>query len=172
MLDKIIEQKKMRELIIDIMQAGFDVAMGGDAFATQKENKEWQKKEYDKVLEQFTKKIETALKETIEATKNEVESEILEIVIKNAGVKIKDMPAFPPAKIKVKDIIGLVIKIGITKVISEMLVEEIEEHHLDDCHSFDLDGKHYECSCGNDVLVKGFNQCCALQREKAKKLCQ
>jgi len=124
MLDKIIEQKKMRELIIDIMQAGFDVAMGGDAFATQKENKEWQKKEYDKVLEQFTKKIETALKETIEATCN------------------------------------------------AMLVEEIEEHHLDDCHSFDLDGKHYECSCGNDVLVKGFNQCCALQREKAKKLCQ
>jgi len=36
---------------------------------------------------------------------------------------------------------------------------EREVHHSPDCRPYVLDGKEYECSCGNAIFVKGFNAC-------------
>ena len=36
--------------------------------------------------------------------------------------------------------------------------EEEDIHHDPLCHPYTLDGREYECSCGNAVLTKGRNQ--------------
>lgn len=45
--------------------------------------------------------------------------EILDIVMKNMGLKTENLPAFPP-KMDIKDFIGLVVSIGIGKMIAEL----------------------------------------------------
>lgn len=64
--------------------------------------------------------------------KKEEISKVLDIVMKNAGVEVKDMPAFPPAKMSALDVVGLAVKIGIVKAkkeererIQNLIVKEI-----------------------------------------------
>lgn len=44
----------IEEIVKEIMQAGFDVAMGGDLFKNEEENKKLQEQEYKKVVEKYS----------------------------------------------------------------------------------------------------------------------
>ena len=46
------------ELVKEIMQTGFDVAMGGDAFKSEEENKQEQERQYDIAVKKYAKLLE------------------------------------------------------------------------------------------------------------------
>lgn len=52
-----------KELIEEIMQTGFEVAMSGDPFRTGKENEIIQKKEYEKAIKKYTKAFQRVREE-------------------------------------------------------------------------------------------------------------
>lgn len=48
--------------------------------------------------------------------------------------------------------------------VREEIGEDEKEKHEFDCHAYELEERQYECSCGNDCVVKGCNQEKARQR--------
>jgi len=78
------------------------------------------------------------MKEEIEQLKekeeNNIESKIIELVMKELNVKVEDMPAYPPAKMERIDIIRLAIKIGLAKfekAVRDEYYQDFEEYGLD-----------------------------------------
>lgn len=67
-----IKEKKIKELVKEIMQTGFDVAMGGDAFKSEEENKKLQEKEYYKAIEKYTKAIQQTNNTTLDLAIEEI----------------------------------------------------------------------------------------------------
>jgi len=47
----------IKKLVKEILQSGFDVAMLGDVFNTEQENKELQQREYEMYIKAYTDKI-------------------------------------------------------------------------------------------------------------------
>lgn len=45
-----------------------------------------------------------------------------------------------------------------TRVVEILKSMNRKEKHESNCHPYTLDKREYECSCGNDVFVKGWNK--------------
>ena len=71
---------KTNKWVEEIMQLGFDVAMGGDAFKSEEFNRLQQEKNYDKVVKDYSKKIDNLITQT--------QQETLEWCLKEIELKI------------------------------------------------------------------------------------
>lgn len=63
-------------LIKEIMQAGFDVAMGGRYDKLEEWNKDWQEKEYDKVVKKYTTLLTTQREEAVKEERERIKGKI------------------------------------------------------------------------------------------------
>jgi len=59
---------KTHKWVEEIMQLGFDVAMGGDVLKSEEFNRLQQEKNYDKVVKKYVKKINNLLTQTQQDT--------------------------------------------------------------------------------------------------------
>ena len=56
-------KKEIEKIVEEIMQEGFDVAMGGNPFKSQEQNKEIQERKYDEAIGKWSKIIEKAIQQ-------------------------------------------------------------------------------------------------------------
>lgn len=66
------EREEFEKIIKDIMQCGFDVAMGGDIFKDEEENKRLQEEKYNEVISIFTRKLLTKQHEALAQQREEI----------------------------------------------------------------------------------------------------
>ena len=64
--------KSIKEIVEEIMQSGFDVAMGGDAFLSEEENKTAQEIKYDEFVKIYTNKIRKLISRSIKKRDEEL----------------------------------------------------------------------------------------------------
>ena len=68
--------KSIKEIVEEIMQSGFDVAMGGDAFLSEEENKTAQEIKYDEFVKIYTNKIRKLISRSIKKRDEELKKEL------------------------------------------------------------------------------------------------
>jgi len=71
---------KTHKWVEEIMQLGFDVAMGGDVLKSEEFNRLQQEKNYDKVVKKYVKKINNLLTQTQQDTLEEVIKKYNELI--------------------------------------------------------------------------------------------
>jgi len=59
-------EKKIEEIVEDIMQGGFDCAMGGTPFKTEEENRKNNEISYDKCVEKYGQKLTNLIQKRVE----------------------------------------------------------------------------------------------------------
>lgn len=84
-----LNRDQWKELVKEIMQTGFDIAMGGDCFLSEKENKELQEKRYDEAVDKYVSELEKVRQETIEELKEIIEDDVIGIFNGN-GLSAKE----------------------------------------------------------------------------------
>ena len=80
---------KIDELIKEIMQEGFNVAMGGDVFKSEEWNKKNQENEYNKAVLKYSKRLQSLIQPAVEKQKKAKQyfDEIIELCNKALEVK-------------------------------------------------------------------------------------
>lgn len=72
------------DLVKEIMQAGFDVSMGGDPFKTGEENEKILNEQFDEMVEKYTEKIIQSQQEAVEREHQNFRIAIKQIIGTNA----------------------------------------------------------------------------------------